>query len=162
MDYTKLPITLINKYIWDLANGDVAGSTKLSTTVWDVDSYTYRPFFPVTETLGGDTENTPFVLYDFLFTPPTNTQWFVDCEKAVYTIVGELPQIMYVRNFIYENLKKFDTSAQEVNLHLNDSSVKFKYIKCEQANYILDEKRIDSFKPKFATSLIITYDYTKT
>ena len=69
---------------------------------------------------------------------------------------------MYVRNFIYENLKKFDTSAQEVNLHLNDSSVKFKYIKCEQANYILDEKRIDSFKPKFATSLIITYDYTKT
>ena len=118
-------------------------------------------FFPITESLGGDTEKTPFVIYDFLFAPTNGTQWFINTEKSVYTIVGEFPQVYYVRNFIQEALKKFDTSAQEINNYINDPDVKFKYIKCEQPNYILDEKRIESFKPKFVTTLVLTYDYTK-
>jgi hypothetical protein len=156
-----MPIALINKYLWDLAKGEVAGSTPIDPTIWNTDSYTYQPFFPVTETLGGETDKTPFVIYDFLYAPTNNTQWFINCEKATLTIVGEIPQVFYVKNFIYETLKKFDTSAQEINAHIDDSDIRFKYIKVEQNNYILDEKRIDSFKPKFATSLTLTYDYTK-
>lgn len=256
MDHTKLPIALINKYIWDLASGQ-AGSPAVSSDIWDTSKYSINgntveivsitvipaiianpsatppvvaspsittivtetshglilgqlceitlvnsafngnhkvtaidsstqfkiltptggttlsttdgkvkeiglvPFFPVSENLAASTETTPFIIYDFLFTPPGNTQWFINCEKAVYTIVGELPQIYYLRNFIYESLKKFDISAQDINDHIQDSSIRFKFIKCEQSNYMLDEKRIDSFKPKFVTSLILTYDYTK-
>lgn len=158
-DYTKLPIGLINKYIWDLAKGDVDGQDY--SNIWDTSVYTYQPFFPVSESTGAGTELTPFVIYDFLFAPPSNTQWFIDCEKAVLTIVGEMPQVFYVRNFIFEALKKFDISAQAINDHIQDSEIKFKYIKCEQSNYMLDEKRVDSFKPKFVTSLLLTYDYTK-
>jgi hypothetical protein len=243
VDHTKLPIALINKYIWDLASGQ-AGSPAVSSDIWDTSKYSINgniveinsitvssgvttivtatnhglilgqlceitdvnssfngnhkvtaissvnpttefsiltptggttltstpgkvkeiglvPFFPVSENLAASTETTPFIIYDFLFTPPGNTQWFINCEKAVYTIVGELPQIYYLRNFIYESLKKFDISAQDINDHIQDSSIRFKFIKCEQSNYMLDEKRIDSFKPKFVTSLILTYDYTK-
>ena len=64
MDYTKLPISLINKYIWDLAKGDVDGQDY--SAIWDTSTYNYQPFFPITESLGGDTEKTPFVIYDFL------------------------------------------------------------------------------------------------
>lgn len=156
-----MPITLINKYLWDLAKGDVAGSTKIDPTIWNTDNFSYQPFFPVTETLGADTGNTPFVIYDFLFSSPFGTDWFINKEQAVLTIVGEMPQVWYVKNFIYENLKKFDESAQEINNHIVDQDISFKYIKCEQSNYVLDEKRIDSFLPKFATSLILTYEYTK-
>ena len=137
------------------------GGTTLATTPGKVKEIGLVPFFPVSENLAASTETTPFIIYDFLFTPPGNTQWFINCEKAVYTIVGELPQIYYLRNFIYESLKKFDISAQGINDHIQDSSIRFKFIKCEQSNYMLDEKRIDSFKPKFVTSLILTYDYTK-
>jgi hypothetical protein len=239
MTYNKLPIQLINKYIWDLASGLVDG-TAVDTSVINVENYSLNgttstvsgitfsgeistvtttaphgvianqlckisgvnayydknhrvlstptpttftiakptlgssaagggtvkeiglfPFYPVAENSGANTDITPFVIYDFLFTPPSNTQWFIDCEKAVYTIVGELPQIYYFRNFIYETLKKFDISAQAVNEYVQDDEIKFKFIKCEQSNYMIDEKRIDSFKPKFVTSLILTYDYTK-
>jgi hypothetical protein len=155
----NLPIYHINKYIWDLAKGDVDGEDYSST--WDTSSYTYQPFFPVNESLAAGTELTPFVLYDFLYTPPSNTQWFIDCEKAVYTIIGEVPKVYEVRDFIYRALKKFDTSAQEINSHINDSEIRFKFIKCEMSNFMMDEKRIDSFKPKFVTSLILSYDYTK-
>ncbi len=137
------------------------GGTTQDPTDGKVKEIGLVPFFPVSENLAASTETTPFIIYDFLFTPPGNTQWFINCEKAVYTIVGELPQIYYLRNFIYESLKKFDISAQGINDHIQDSSIRFKFIKCEQSNYMLDEKRIDSFKPKFVTSLILTYDYTK-
>jgi hypothetical protein len=137
------------------------GGTTLASTPGKVKEIGLVPFFPVSENLAASTETTPFIIYDFLFTPPGNTQWFVNCEKAVYTIVGELPQIYYLRNFIYESLKKFDVSAQEINDHIDDPSIRFKFIKCEQSDYMLDEKRIDSFKPKFVTTLVLNYDYTK-
>jgi hypothetical protein len=38
MDYTKLPVILIGNYLWDLAKGDVNGSTQLPSAVWDTDA----------------------------------------------------------------------------------------------------------------------------
>lgn len=159
MSFNNMPIYHINKYIWDLAKGDVDGIDYSST--WDTSGYTYQPFFPVNESQAAGTDKTPFIIYDFLYTPPKDTRWFVDCEKAVYTIVGELPKIYEVRNFIYEALKKFDKSAQEINAYIDDSEIRFKFINCEMSNFMMDEKRTDSFKPKFVTSLVLTYDYTK-
>ena len=49
MDYTKLPVMLIGNYLWGLAKGQVSGSTKLPTSVWDVDSYTVQPFFAIND-----------------------------------------------------------------------------------------------------------------
>ena len=159
--YAKMPISLINQYLWDLANGNVDGQDAIDSSVWDTSVYTYRPFFPVSENLAIDTEKTPFIIYDFLFSQPNGTMWFVDKEQATYTIVGELPQLFYVKTFIYDALKKFDQSAQELNNHIQDPDISFKWIKCEQSNFMIDEKRIDSFKPKFVTCLTLTYEYTK-
>lgn len=160
-DYTKIPIVLINNFIWDLASGSVAGIPAVSSAVWDVSSYTYRPFYPVNENLAPDSKQMPFILYDYLYSPPKNTFWPINCEKAIYSIVGDIPQILYVKNFIYDTLKRYDKSAQEVNSHINDSDINFKCIHVSQDNFISDERRADSFKPKYITTLILTYDYTK-
>ena len=65
------------------------------------------------------------------------------------------------KNFVFDNLKTFDKSAQDINNQIKDPMVKFKYINVTQDNFITDEKRIDSFKPKYITTLTIKYEYTK-
>lgn len=180
--YAKMPISLINKYIWDLAKQetqnvkdanpqDIGESNDdyairiapyLAALPFNTDSYNgIQPIFPVSENLAIDTQKTPFIIYDFLFSQPNGTAWFVDKEQATYTIVGELPQLFYVKTFIYDALKKFDQSAQELNNHIQDPDISFKWVKCDQSGFMIDEKRIDSFKPKFVTSLTLTYEYTK-
>jgi hypothetical protein len=161
VDYTKLPIVLINNYMWDLASGSVSGVAKVSSAVWNVDSYAYRPFYPVHENNAPESATMPYVLYDFLFEQPDDTFWPIHKEQAIYSIVGDIPQIFYVKNFIYENLKKFDKSAQEINDHIRDPDIKFKCIHVTQDNYISEEKRIESLRPKYITTLTLSYDYTK-
>lgn len=162
-NYMELPIVHINNYLWDLAGGNVAGKPAVASAVWNINNYTFKPFYPVSETLAPDSATMPFVLYDYIFTSKPGTFWPIEKEEADYIIVGDIPQIFYVKNFIVDALQKFDTSAAEVNNHIITASptVNFKYITVEQDNYIADEKRIDSFKPKFITCLKITYEYTK-
>jgi hypothetical protein len=67
-----------------------------------------------------------------------------------------------VKNYIYDILKKFDVSAQDMNAHLNDLEISFKYVACDQSGYMIDEKSVDNLEPgKFQTSLILTYEFTK-
>lgn len=161
--YTELPIVLINNYIWALASGSVSGQPAVASAVWNTDNYTFRPFYPVTETLAPDSATMPFILYDYLIAPKSGTFWPMQKEEAEYCIVGDLPQIYYVKNYITEALKKFDESARDINNYLigQGYSTNFKYITIDQSNYIFDEKRTDSFKPKFITCITLTYEYTK-
>lgn len=162
-NYTELPIMHINNYLWDLANGNIPGYPAIASAVWNVSLYPFKPFYPVSETLAPDSAVTPFILYDYIFAPKAGTFWPIDKEEADYVIVGDLPQIFYIKNFITDSLQKFDKSAAEVNKYLISASptIHFKYITVEQENYIADERRIDSFKPKFITCLKLCYEYTK-
>jgi hypothetical protein len=160
-DYTKLPIVLINNYIWELASGSVSGVATVSSAVWNTASFLYRPFYPVSENLAPQSTTMPYVLYDYMVEAPKDSFWPMHCERAIYSIVGDIPQIFYVKNFIFDNLKKFDKSAQEINNHIKDTSINFKYINVSQDNFVADEKRIDSFKPKYITTLTLKYEYTK-
>lgn len=161
--YTELPITLINKYIWDLASGSVSGQPAVASAVWDTSIYEYRPFYPVHEMLAPDTSTLPFILYDYMFAPKAGNFWPLQKEEAEYLIVGDIPQIYYVKNYIVEALEKFDESARDVNNHLSSSGyqTRFKYITVEQENFISEERRLDSFKPKFISCLRLCYEYTK-
>ena len=160
-DYTKLPIVLINNYMWALASGSVSGIAKVPSAVWNVDSYSYRPFYPVHENNAPESATMPYVLYDYLFDKPSDSFWPMNKEQAIYSIVGDIPQIFYVKNFIFDTLKKYDKSAQELNDYIKDSDIKFKCIHVSQNNFISEEKRIDSLKPKYITTLTLSYDYTK-
>ena len=160
-DYTKLPIVLINNYIWQLASGSVSGVAKVSSAVWNVNSYSYIPFYPVNENLAPESATMPYILYDYMVDAPKDSFWPLHCERAIYSIVGDIPQIFYVKNFVFDNLKMFDKSAQDINNQIKDPMVKFKYINVTQDNFITDEKRIDSFKPKYITTLTLKYEYTK-
>jgi len=160
-DYTTLPIVLINNYLWDLASGSVSGTPIISSAVWNVSTYQYKPFYPVNENLAPESSTMPYVLYDYLYEEPDDTFWPIHKERAIYSIVGDVPQIFYVKNFIFDTLKKFDKSAQEINNHSGNSLINFKCVHVFQNNFISDEKRIDSFKPKYITTLTLTYDYTK-
>lgn len=160
-DYTKIPIVLINNYLWDLASGSVAGTPAVSSAVWNIDQYNYKPFYPVHENTAPESDKMPYVLYDYVFEMPDETFWPIHKETGIYSIVGDIPSIFYVKNFIYESLKKFDKSAQDINNHINDSSINFKCVHVYQKNFISEEKRVESLKPKYITTLVISYDYTK-
>ena len=160
-DYTKIPIVLINNYLWDLASGSVSGIARVSSAVWNVSSYTYKPFYPVHENMAPESDKIPYILYDYVFEEPDETFWPIHKEQAMYSIVGDLPQIFYLKSFIYENLKKFDKSADEINNHIMDPDIRFKCVHVYQNNFISEEKRSESFKPKYITTLTISYDYTK-
>ena len=161
MSHQHLQIVLINNYLWDLASGSVSGVDRVSSAVWNVSQYTYRPFYPVHENNAPESDKIPYVLYDYIFETPDETFWPIHKEQAIYSIVGDIPNILYVKNFIYENLKKFDKSAQEINNHIRDSSIHFKCVHVYQNNFISEEKRSESFKPKYITALTVSYDYTK-
>jgi hypothetical protein len=165
IDYRVLPINLINTYLWDLINGDVEGVPALSVDIWDPSGYTYPPFFPVHENQGADTGGTsPFVLYDYLFEETKGAMYELKCERAIYTIVTSSPAQLYaIKNFIQDTLNKFDSTAQSVNSHINNDSIRFKFVKCSQDLFIMQElKQTErSFAPKFASTLSISYDYTR-
>jgi hypothetical protein len=161
--YTELPIVLINNYLWDLASGNVEGQPAVASAVWNTSAYPFKPFYPVSENFAPDSQDLPYILYDYIFLPKPGTFWPMQKEEADYIIVGKLPEIYYIKNYIVEALEKFDESAREVNNHLLTASVStnFKYITIDQENYIADEKRLASFNPKLITCLKLTYEYTK-
>jgi hypothetical protein len=165
IDYRVLPINLINKYLWDLINGDVSGVSALPVEVWDTSGYSYQPFFPVHENQGADTGGTnPFVLYDYLFEDMNGTMHEVKCERAIYTIVASSPAQLYaIKNFIQDTLNKLDETARSVNAHIDDESIRFKFVKCTQDLFVMQElKQTErSFAPKFASTLSLYYDYTR-
>jgi hypothetical protein len=165
IDYRVLPINLINTYLWDLIKGDVDGAEALPENVWDVSGYTNTPFFPIHENQGADTGGTnPFVLYDYLFEETKGTMYELKCERAIYTIVASSPSQLYaIKNFIQDTLNKFDSTAQSVNRHIQNDSIRFKFVKCSQDLFVMQElKQTErSFAPKFASTLSISYDYTR-
>lgn len=170
MTYDKLAVSLINQYVWDLANGRVDGSSAISDTIWDLTYWNTQaastpvvPIFPVNENFGtGFTTSNTYVLYDYVVSGINGTFWPLEKERVTYTIVGEIPKIYYAKNFIYENLRKFDVSAQDINKHINDSEINFKYIRVEQPNFIAQEFRpADSQFPRYQTTLILTYEFTR-
>ena len=156
----ELAIVHINNYVWNIVNDSATASV-----VWNPNEYDYRPFYPVSENLAPDSVVMPYVLYDYMFLEKTGTFWPIQREEATYIVVGDVPNIFYVKNLIIDLLDKFDESAVNVNNYLLSSSasptIRFKYIAAEQENFISEEKRIESFAPKYITSIKLTYEYTK-
>jgi hypothetical protein len=163
IDYRVLPINLINEYVWDLISGDVAGVAGLPTSIINPDDYDNIPIFPIHENQGEDTGKT-FIIYDYLFEESYGKMWEVKCEKAIYTIIAPSPDKLYaIKNFLQDHLNKFDTSARGINSHINNDSIKFKFVKCSQDLFVMQElKQTErSFAPRFASTLVLSYDYTR-
>lgn len=160
-DYTKFPVVLVNKYLWDLASGSVSGVPAIASAVWNTSSYSYRPFFPVSDSLAVDSTNMPYVLYDVMFEEMEGTFWPLHREVIIYRIVGKIPQIYYVRNFIKDNLEKFDESARDINNHIKDPSIHFKHIYVKGSKYVADERQAEGIESKYITSLEVCIEYTK-
>jgi len=160
-DYTKLPVMLIGNYLWALAKGQVAGSTKLSSTVWDTDAYTIQPIFAINDS-NAITNPSPYILYDFLYTGVEAKTFPLIREEATLTIVGPWNKLYPLKNFIYDTLSKFDISAFEINNHIKDTGINFKYIKVRQEQYSLDEKKPVGLESGLNLStLYVTYEYSR-
>lgn len=160
-DYTKLPVMLIGNYLWDLAKGDVAGSTQLSSTVWDTDAYEIQPIFAINDS-NAITNPKPYILYDFLYTGVEAKTFPLIREEATLTIVGSWDKLYPLKNFIYDTLSKFDISAFEINNHIKDTGINFKYIKVRQEQYSLDEKKPVGLESGLNLStLYVTYEYSR-
>ncbi|NBR24790.1 MAG: hypothetical protein EBU08_13670 [Micrococcales bacterium] len=67
-----------------------------------------------------------------------------------------------MENFIYDVLGKFDESADDINNYVNDSGIRFKYIKVRQEQYALDEKKPVGLESGLNLStLYVTYEYSR-
>lgn len=165
IDYRVLPINLINNYIWDLVQGNVSGISGLPSEVWDTSVYSQKPIFPIHENQGSGTDGSnPFMLYDYLFEDMHGTMYELKCERAILTIVASTPGQLYaIKNFIQDNLNRLDETARSINSHIEDNSIRFKYVKCTQDLFVMQElKQTErSFAPKFASTLALYYDYTR-
>lgn len=174
MALNKLPMELVNDYLWDLITGEVDEDKAMPDTLISLDSYaigssSIRPFFRVLEP-SDVSDISPTFLYDSLFMPPNNTSWFVEKEQSTITIKAEIDKIFEIERYLYNSLKKFDQTAQELNKYLLskygqefiDLGTWFKYIKCDQ-DYYEYNKQTTTLDPtqKYAYStLILTYEYT--
>lgn len=175
--YNNLAINQINKYIWNTAKeelsvavGDSAEVISYKESVWKISSWMppaqtseITPIFPVNENFGtGFTSNLSYILYDYVLSGVTGTFWPLEKERATYTIVGEIPNIYYLKNFVYDKLRKFDASARDINDYISPSEINFKYIRVDQPNFIIQEVRTpDSQFPRYQTTLNLTYEYTR-
>jgi len=162
MDYTKLPIILIGNYIWGKASGAISGSTKLPTSVWNTDAYTITPPIFAVNDSNAITNVTPYILYDYLFTGIDAKMFPMIREEATLSIVAPWNELYPIKNFIYDILSQFDDSADAVNNYVNDSGIRFKYIKVRQDNYSLNEKQQISLQSGlYISTLYLTYEYTR-
>ena len=162
MDYTKLPVILIGNYLWDKARGAISGSSKLPTSVWNVDQYTITPPIFAVNDANAVTDKTPYILYDYLYTGVDTKTFPMIKEEATLSIVAPWNELYPIKNFIYDVLSQFDISAQAMNAHLDDSEIKFKCIKVRQDNYSLNEKAPVSLESGlYISTLYLTYEYTR-
>lgn len=165
MDYTKIPANLINKYLWDKAKGLVPGHAKLSDTVWglDVDTYTYVPFFPVSENTGINAEK-PFVTYQSLPRARQgagDTDYWLQRERMIYTVVAPMPNVIYISNFIHANLSRFDATANAINSHIADPVVVFDSVSAYSINLQDETTDYDSVQPRYQSEIIVDFDYRR-
>lgn len=165
IDYRVTPINLINKYVWDCMRGNVDGIDAIDPEIFDALSYSYMPIFPVHENQAINTTGyESFILYDYLFDESPGAMWEMKCERAMLTIISHAPMHLYgIKNYIQDLLNKHDQTARSINGHINNDSIRFKFVKCSQDLFQMQEMKQTerSFAPRFATTLSLYYDYTR-
>jgi hypothetical protein len=162
-DYTKVPANLINDYLWDLANGTVTGSTKVPNEIFgtDVATYTYQPFFPVSENTGTGSEKA-FVTYQSLPRLRGDSDYWLVKERMIYRVIAPMPTVLYLSNFINFNLNKFDETASRVNSHIKDSAVVFDKITAYSVNLPEESTKFNSVETRYEAEIIVDFDYRRT
>lgn len=165
IDYKVIPINLINRYVWDAMKGLVDGIDPIDPEIFDPYAFQYMTIFPVHENQAINTSGRDsFILYDYLFEESPGTMWEMKCEKGIYTIISHGPNHLYtIKNYIQDLLNKHDETAKSINRHINDESIRFKFVKCSQDLFQMQEMKQTerSFAPRFATTLSLYYDYTR-
>jgi hypothetical protein len=147
MDYTKIPANLMPDAVWGV----------------DVATYTYVPFFPVSENAGINPEK-PFVTYQSmprLRQGSGETDYWLKKERMIYTVVAPMPNVMYISNFIAANTSKFDVSARAINDHVADEAVIFDIVRSFSVDLIDETTKYDSVSPRYTAEIIVDFDYRR-
>ena len=152
LDYTKQPVFVVNSYIWNNA-------VQLPTNVWDTSTYSYRPIFPVSDSTSLNSQKMPYILYDTVLNRRTGDLYPMVTETFNYYIVGDVPQIIYIRTFIHDLFRKLDKSAQVVNM-VGDGQTFFKYFESHQNGEVGEYLTGDSIDKKYVVSLSVRGTYT--
>ena len=178
----ELPIHIINKYLYNKA---IAGTQEIHS-VWNIKDFhnslsnTMKPagsrlYFD--QAISGNhidqmgpeiVKPSVRIIYDTVYPPIKGTMWALEKAQTVYYIYGSEntanndDNVQFVKTYIYDTFKKFDESAQEVNNSLQASqNIRFKYIRADQESPDMDFLGDRATDDRYITSLILTYEYTK-
>lgn len=155
---SEYPEVAINKYVWkQFQLAKPAVYSQYSSTI---------PFFPVTDIKAGDTAwgTKPYVVYDsFIRARSTNRYFYpVKAGQLMYSIKGSLSEIYDWRDFISNVLDREDAAASDINEFagtLNNNKYFFHCINVSQLKYVGASTKDYGIKERYATELIIRYDY---
>lgn len=152
--YTDLAVYDMNKYIWVQAQA-------LTPDVWDVSKYnSIVPIYPVTDS-NSIQDDAPYILYDTLFETRMNDIPQMITERVTYHIIGDVPDILYVRRFMYDIFSRLEDSAATIN-EISTSCNTFKYTEVWQDTNITEFQEPKSIRPRMVTSLKVKAVYTQT
>jgi len=171
-DLEYIPIYIISQYVWaEALRQDKA-------TLWGIASPTFDdcPFFAKvqTDSTGWYSPTTnptgpAYVVYDYIFSQTSGTFWPITKEQGKLEIIGETYRINEIKNFVFDLLNRFDTTAERVNEWIANGintggvdelvGISFKSIKCVQGSYISDNEGYDYTRN--SSSIVLMYEYAK-
>ena len=154
-DYTE---TIINKYVW--RQFQLAKPTIYAKYTGII------PIFPVSDVKAGDTAwgNKPYIVYDSFIRARSSNRYFYPMKSGqlMYSIKGGLADIFDWRDFISNVLDREDAAAHDVNEFagtLNNNKYFFHCLNVSQLKYPGSSTKETGIDKKYATDLIIRYDY---
>jgi len=182
----ELPIHVINKYLYNKAiagTQDIhsvwnvkAFNTALPTTITDGSRVLFLEAGKSMDQMIADLRATKsttlypstYIVYDTIYPPIKGTMWALEKAQTVFYFVTSTEQqqdvanVQFVKNYIFDLAKKFDESAQDINNSAQASSnIRFKYIRADQESPDLDFRGERAEDDRSFSSLILTYEYTK-
>jgi hypothetical protein len=182
----ELPIHIINKYLYNQA---IAGTQEIHG-VWNVKAFNTSLPNGITDgsrvlfleagksmdqmvadlrvTNPSTLYPSTYIIYDTIYPPIKGTMWALEKAQTIFYFVTsseqqqDIANIQYVKNYIFDLVKKFDESAQAINNSAQASNnIRFKYIRADQESPDLDFLGDRAEDDRKISSLILTYEYTK-
>ena len=182
----KLPIHVINKYLYNKA---IAGTQDIHG-VWNIKAFNASLPSGITDgsriafiEVGKNMDQlikelrvsnastlypSTYILYDTIYPPINGTMWALEKAQTIYYFITSPEQqqsienVQFVKNYIFDLVKKFDESAQNINNSAqSDANIRFKYIRADQENSDMDFRGDRAEDDRSISSLILTYEYTK-
>lgn len=157
-DYNFAPL-IMNSYIWNEL------SLVMPTLV---EKYSdIKPIYPVYDANASKAswDGLPYIIYDTMSMSRFIKFYGIKREQISYSIRGNIPEILKIKDAIYHILDRGDDAAKDINdyagKNLPNTTIFFHEVKAFQLDFTNEKTVPNSTRQLYATELIVEYGYHK-